>query len=86
MNKNVKLVLKIVLMAILLAWTFIIFFDYYRTRIDKKPVFCLKEETYKYDDGEVYECIGAGYKMYSYNRDSIKATEFGPIFITQRSK
>ena len=48
-------------------------------------MFCISEKTYKYADGKTYECVGIGYKMYKYERDSINATEFGPIFIEQKT-
>ena len=83
--KTVKLVLKIMVTILFVAWAIIVFTDYFKTRNDKRPIFCIKEETHKYDDGETYECIGLGYKMYDYKRTSITAKEFGPFFINERS-
>ena len=85
MKKGIILILKILVMIIFAAWVAIVFIDYFKTRNDEKLIFCLKETTYEYDDGQTYECVGLGYKMYKYERDSIKATEFGPIFIKQRT-
>ena len=65
--KIVKLVLKLVTLILFIVWVTIIFTDYYRTRNNKKPVFCLKETVHKYKDGETYECVGLGYKMFDYN-------------------
>lgn len=84
MKKGLLVTLKLIALGLLVGWVIIIFIDYFQTRKDKKPLFCIKETTYNYDDGETYECIGIGYKMYRYDRDSISATEFGPIFIEQR--
>ena len=83
--KTVKLVLKIMVTLTFAAWAIMVFTDYFKTRNDKHPIFCLKENTHKYDDGETYECIGLGYKMYDYKRDSITAKEFGPFFIKERT-
>lgn len=59
--------------------------DFFRVRSDNDPIFCLYEKEHKYEDGEVYECIGLGYKVYEYNRESLdKGLEFGPIFIKMR--
>lgn len=85
MKKGLILSLKIIVLVIFVVWVFIVFIDYFRTRQDEKPMFCISEKTYKYADGKTYECVGIGYKMYKYERDSINATEFGPIFIEQKT-
>lgn len=85
MKKGIVFVLKVLVIILFLVWVAIIFTDYFKTRNDEKPIFCIKETTYEYDDGYTYECVGLGYKMYKYERDTIKATEFGPIFIEQRT-
>lgn len=85
MKKGLILLLKIIVLGVFLAWVFIVFIDYFKTRKDEKPIFCISEKTYEYADGTTYECVGIGYKMYKYERDSINATEFGPIFIEQKT-
>lgn len=56
--------------------------DFIRTQKDEKPVFCVKEVEHKYDDGQTDECIGFGYKVFTYNRKSIKLKrQFSPFFI-----
>lgn len=85
MKKGLVLFFKILVLIAFVVWVGIVFVDYFKTRNDKMPVFCIKETTYEYEDGKTYECVGLGYKMYKYNRDSITATEFGPIFIEQRT-
>lgn len=55
--------------------------DYIRFQTDKRPIFCLKENIYKYDDGITEECIGLGYKIYQYDRTSINLNkEFSSFF------
>lgn len=85
MKKGLIFALKIMVLVAFVVWVCVVFVDYFKTRNDKMPVFCIKETTYNYDDGKTYECVGLGYKMYKYERDSITATEFGPIFIKQRT-
>ena len=80
-------IIKIVVLALIIAWIVCFFIDYFRARQSKTPVFCIKEETKKYDDGTVYSCTGLGYKMYRYDRSSIATDlEFGPFFIKERTK
>ena len=43
------------------------------------------EQTKKYDDGTVYRCDGVGYRFYKYDRDGVKATQFGPFFIEEKT-
>ena len=80
-------IIKIVVLALIIAWIVCFFIDYFRARQSKTPVFCIKEETKKYDDGTVYSCTGLGYKMYRYDRSSVATDlEFGPFFIKERTK
>ena len=58
--------------------------DFIKVQNDKKPVFCLVEKTHKFKDGTVDECVGLGYKIYDYNRESIDAHQFGPLFIKMK--
>lgn len=55
--------------------------DFYKMKNSEKPIFCIKEKVHEFDDGTVNECVGLGYKIYEYNRDSIHARQFGPFFI-----
>ena len=79
-------IVKIVILAFIIVWIICFFIDYFRARQMKDPVFCINEVTKEYDDGNVYICTGLGYKMYRYNRSSIKTNlEFGPFFIKERT-
>ncbi len=56
--------------------------DFVKTRNSEKPIFCVKRIEHKFDDGTVDECVGLGYKVYTYHRDSIKIkSQFSPFFI-----
>lgn len=54
--------------------------DFVRIQKDKEPIFCLSEKTHEFTDGEVNECVGLGYKIFDYKRESITAHQFGPFF------
>lgn len=58
--------------------------DFIKVQNDKKPAFCLVEKTHEFKDGTVDECVGLGYKIYNYNRKSIDAHQFGPLFIKMK--
>lgn len=70
-------ILVIILMAIAT-------FDFYRVRNGNKPLFCLKKDTFKYDDGETDICIGPIYKVYEYRRTELKGIEFVSIFSKEK--
>ncbi|MBE6160824.1 MAG: hypothetical protein E7158_01200 [Firmicutes bacterium] len=80
----VRKIFNTIFTVVLISWVVIVFTDYMNAKNDKPLKFCIKEFNHKYDDGETYECVGLGYKMYKYNRHSITAKEFGPIFIRER--
>lgn len=76
---------NIVLWIILFVWMGIVFFDFYRVTTKKDPVLCISKDTIEYDDGNVYSCLGLGYKVYKYDRASYSALEFGPFWSKDRS-
>lgn len=87
MKNNKSDVIKVLILAVIVIWIICFFIDYFRARQEKNPLFCITENTKKYDDGEVYSCTGLGYKMYKYRRSSIPTSvEFGPFFIKERTK
>ena len=78
-------ILNIVLWIVLFAWMGLCIIDYIVVQSKNDPVFCLKKEVNQYDDGTVKSCLGLGYKVYQYNRDSYSGIEFGPFWIKDRS-
>lgn len=82
MKRIIENIIKVLIILLVVAWIVIIFIDSFRTKEEKDPMFCIKERTIKYDDGETYECIGLGYKMYRYNR-KCSAVHFGPFFLKE---
>ena len=83
--KRVKKIFGLLISIVVICWVGITVFDYYLAVNDKDLKFCLKDGTKKYDDGTVYYCNGLGYKYYKYDRDGIKATQFGPFFIEEKT-
>jgi hypothetical protein len=81
----VKKILNIAFWVVFAALMFIWLVDFFRVRSEEDPMFCIRNKTYTFDDGEVKECLGLGYKVYKYDRESLtKALEFGPFFIEMR--
>ena len=86
MRRIIENVVKVLFIVFLVAWVAMVFVDYFRNLDGKDPKFCLKEETKKYSDGEVYICTGLGYKAFRYDRKSVGGTAFGPFFIKEKTK
>lgn len=78
-------VLNVILWVVLIGWMAICLTDFYNVSKEKSPIFCIKKETTTYDDGTVDMCLGLGYKVYNYKRDSYNAIEFGPFWTNDRS-
>lgn len=77
-----KIIFNFIFWAIILVLLFTWIMDYINVRNDKKPAYCIKNISHKFEDGTVDECVGLGYKVFTYNRDSMaKASEFVPFFI-----
>ena len=78
-------IMNVILWIVLFAWMAICLIDFYNTHQEKEPMFCLKKEVTKYDDGQVRSCLGLGYKVFHYERSSFKAIEFGPFWSKDRT-
>ena len=69
------------LVLLLFAWVF----DYVKVVNGNAPQLCVHRKTHSFDDGNVEECIGLGYKVYNYDRSSLGVkTQFGPFFMKMR--
>ena len=85
-RKNIIIkILDITLWIVLIGWMAICLYDFYNVKNEKDPKFCIKEEIIQYEDGTVESCLGPGYKVYNYKRDSFNAIEFGPFWAKDRS-
>ena len=83
--KRVKKIFGLLLCVVIFCWVSVVVMDYYKAVNEKDLIFCLKDGTKKYDDGTVYYCNGLGYKYFKYDRDGVKATQFGPFFIEEKT-
>ena len=82
--KTFKKVVSTVGLLLILVWVAILVWDWARVNSGKEPMFCVARETHKYDDGEVLECLGLGYRSFIYKRDTLGGKEFGPFFIKEK--
>lgn len=85
-EKNViKIALNILFWTLLTVIAIIWIIDFNKVQKEEKPVFCIIEKTHKFEDGTVEECIGLGYKIYEYKRESINGTrQFSPFYIKMK--
>lgn len=79
-----RIIFDVVFWVVIVALAIVWLTDFIKIQNDKDPVFCLSKKTHEFDDGTVEECTGLGYKIYDYNRDSIDAHQFGPLFIKMK--
>lgn len=78
----IKKILNVLFWVVIIALLGIWLTDFFMVQNEKKPIFCVKQNEIKYDDGTVNECWGLGYKVYEYHRKSINiSTQFSPFFI-----
>ena len=81
----VKKILNIAFWVVFALVMAIWLIDFFEVRADNDPRFCINEKVHQFDDGQVKECLGLGYKVYQYDRDSMKgATQFSPFFVKMR--
>lgn len=56
--------------------------DFVQVKREKEPIFCISEKVHEYEDGTTKECVGLGYKVYTYNRKSLNIkSQFSPFFV-----
>ncbi len=85
-KKNIfKKIFDVVFWIVIIGLAIIWLTDFINVKNDKDPVFCISQKTHTFDDGTVEECVGLGYKVYTYDRSSFsKGRQFGPFFIGMR--
>ena len=82
-KKVIDIIFWLAFAIVALTWVV----DFINVNNEKEPVFCIKNKVHEYDDGQTTECIGLGYKVYSYNRTSTgTGHEFGPFFIKMKGE
>ncbi len=82
----IKTIFNFVFWIAIIGLAVIWIIEFIMVRTENDPWFCIEQKEYEYEDGKVTECIGLGYKVYNYERDSITAREFGPFFIEMREE
>lgn len=83
--KVVKKVISIIFMVVFISWLLLIIYESYMVTRGEQPKFCINTEEHKYEDGVTTECLGLGYKVYMYDRNSIDVqVEFGPFWINEK--
>ncbi|HOZ54276.1 MAG TPA: hypothetical protein PKY25_03000 [Bacilli bacterium] len=81
-KKILNVVFWVVFAIFMLTWSI----DFIMALQDKGPVFCIQNKEYKYKDGKVTRCIGLGYKVYHYQRQSMgKGVEVTPLWGKMRT-
>lgn len=86
-SKNIILsIFNFILTIVIIGIVGMAVIDFINVNQEKEPMFCIHEEWTQYDDGTVELCVGVGYKVYRYNRESIKGSEFGPFWIEEKTK
>ena len=84
-NNIFKKIFDVVFWIVIIGLAIIWLTDFINVKNDKDPVFCISQKTHTFDDGTVEECVGLGYKVYTYDRSSFsKGRQFGPFFIGMR--
>ena len=80
-KRIVDVIFWLALAILALVWVV----DFINVNNETDPKFCIKKTVHTYDDGEIVECTGAGYKVFKYNRISTgTGYEFGPFFIKMK--
>lgn len=82
-KQNTYVFVKAFIWILVLSWTFMIGFDYFRSKNELTPFFCLSRRTKELKNGALYECIGLGYKYYRINSDTFNGIKFGGFWIDE---
>ncbi len=83
MKKTLITILKVAILLAIVIWIAIVFLEFLNVKKGENPKFAVAKTVKTYEDGSNTIYYGLGYKVIKYNR-ACQATEFGPIFITER--
>lgn len=84
-RSSISRIFNIILWILLIVWIAICLIDFIRVKGNQDPRFCINKKTVTYSDGKVESCMGLGYKVYRYERDSFSGLEFGPFWSKDRT-
>lgn len=85
MNKLFKVLLLLDFIYLVALCGYLAYIDYNHISNENKAQFCFENIITDYIDGSVETCIGAGYKVYYYDRECFKGMEFNTIFSKDRT-
>lgn len=85
MNKLFKILLFLDIMYLVTLCGYLSYRDYTNIDNERKAQFCFINIITDYTDGNVETCVGAGYKVYYYNRECFRGMEFNTIFSKDRT-
>lgn len=81
-SRILKKVWNIVFWTLFVCLFAIWIIDFVQVKREKEPIFCISEKVHEYEDGTTKECVGLGYKVYTYNRKSLNIkSQFSPFFV-----
>ena len=82
LRKTLKLAWDIFFWAVFICIAALWITDYVNTLNEKDPVFCISKSTTTVEKSTVNECVGVGYKVYTYEtQDQKTVREFGGFWI-----
>lgn len=80
-----KLIVNCIFWSMLVILSIIWIIDFTNVQNEKSPKFCISKKTHAFVDGTVDECVGLGYKVYEYDRESISGIrQFSPFYIKMK--
>ncbi len=84
-------IFSVILMILVVAWSFIMYSDYTRVNDKKNPKYCIWEQKVdKFENGSISSCVGLGYRVVHYNKtneagEEVRVDEFTPIWVKIKS-
>ena len=84
-------IFSILLLILVLGWSYIMYTDYTRVNNKKEPKYCIWQKTEeKFENGTITSCTGLGYKVIHYNKtsedgDNVRVDELVPIWIKTKT-
>lgn len=81
-SRIVKKVWNIVFWTLFVCLFAVWIIDFIQVKREEEPIFCISEKIHEYEDGTTKECVGLGYKVYTYDRKSLNIkSQFSPFFV-----
>ena len=84
-------IFSVILLIIVLGWSYVMYTDYSRVNNKKEPKYCLwQKEVKQYENGTIDSCTGLGYKVIHYIKNNeygekVIVDEFVPIWVKTKT-